>query len=44
MPMHMFPSVIPDVGINSTADAIHYKINDISIIKANGHVKITYED
>ena len=44
MPMHMFPSVIPDVGIASTADAVHYKISDISIVKANGHVKITYED
>ena len=44
MPMHMFPSVIPAVGINSTADAVHYKINDISIIKANGKVVITYDD
>lgn len=40
----MFPSVIPDVGISSTADAVHYKITDISIIKATKNVKITYED
>ena len=38
--MHM----TPEVGIKSTADAVHYKITDISIIKANGHVKITYDD
>ena len=44
MPMRMFPSVIPDVGINSTADAVHYKITDISVIKANRHIKITHDD
>lgn len=44
MPLHIYPVPVVGVGITSTEDANHYRISDISIIRANGHVRITYDD
>lgn len=44
MPLHIYPVPVPGVGITSTADDTHYKITDISVIKATKKIIITYED
>ena len=42
--MKMSYSVNPGVGISSTADDVHYKITNISVVKATKKIIITYDD
>lgn len=45
MPMRMWPmGVLPENVITSTDDDDHYRITDISVIRANGHIIITYDE
>ncbi|GAH46056.1 unnamed protein product [marine sediment metagenome] len=43
--MRMFNNVNnPSVGISSTDDDVHYKITNISVVKATKNIIITYDD
>jgi len=44
MPLHIYPTGVPAVGITSTEDDDHYRITDISIQKPSKRVIITYDE
>jgi len=44
MPLHIYPVPVPGIGITSTEDDDHYRITDISVIRATGEIIITYDD